>query len=138
MRNNLRLVLDTNVLVSAALFPSSLPGQVLDHAIHYGCLLISPNTASELKAVLFRPRLSRYLHAEEANEFLASVLRHAEPVEIAVSIAICRDPKDDKFFELAVSGQASHIVSGDWDLLELHPFRGIPVLSSRNFLDTMA
>ncbi|MDE2844360.1 MAG: putative toxin-antitoxin system toxin component, PIN family [Chloroflexota bacterium] len=48
---------------------------------------------------------------------------------------MCRDPKDDKFLELAVSGQASHIVSGDQDMLELHPFRGIPVLSPRSFSD---
>ncbi|MDE2779105.1 MAG: putative toxin-antitoxin system toxin component, PIN family [Chloroflexota bacterium] len=133
MRNKLRVVVDTNVLVSAALFSSSLPGQALSHAINHGCLLMSANTASELRTVLFRPRLSRYLHSEEATEFLASVLRYAEPVEITVSIAICRDPKDDKFLELAVSGQASHIVSGDQDILALHPFRGIPVMSPRNF-----
>ncbi|MYC30459.1 MAG: putative toxin-antitoxin system toxin component, PIN family [Chloroflexi bacterium] len=137
MRNNLRVVLDTNVLVSAALFPSSLPGHVLDHVINHGCLLISANTASELRAVLFRPRLGRYLQAEEATEFLASVLRYAEPVEITDSIAVCRDPNDDKFLELALSGQASHIVSGDQDMLELQPFRGVLVLSPRAFLETL-
>lgn len=137
MRNNLRAVLDTNVLISAALFPSSLPGQVLDYVIGAGCLLISADAASELRAVLLRPRLSRYLHAEEASEFLASVLRYSEPVEIVESIAVCRDPEDDKFLELAVSGLATHIVSGDQDMLELNPFRGIPVLSPRTFLDTV-
>ena len=137
MRNNLRSVLDTNVLVSAALFPSSLPGRVLEHVISYGCLLISANTASELRAVLFRPRLGRYLHAEEATEFLASVLKYAEPVEIVDSIAVCRDSRDDKFLELASSGLATHIVSGDQDMLALHPFRGIPILTPRDFLDTL-
>ena len=41
----------------------------------------------------------------------------------------CRDPKDDKFLELALNGKATHIVSGDEDLLVLHPFRGIPILT---------
>lgn len=87
--------------------------------------------------MLLRPRLGRYLHAEEASEFLASVLRYSEPVEVIESIAVCRDPRDDKFLELAVSGLATHIVSGDQDILELHPFRGIPVLSPRAFLDAV-
>ena len=102
MRNNLRAVLDTNVLVSVALFPMSLPGQVLDYVIGRGCLLISAHTALELRSVLLRPRLSGYLHAEEASEFLASVLRFSEPVEVVDSVTVCRDPRDDKFLETPV------------------------------------
>lgn len=138
MRNRLRAVLDTNVLISAALFPNSLPGEVLNVVISSGSLLVSTATALELRSVLLRPRLSRYLLAEEATEFLASVLRYSEPIEVVESIEVCRDPRDDKFLELAVSGDATHIVSGDQDVLELHPFRGIPVLSPRLFLDTVA
>ena len=55
-------------------------------------------------------------------------------VEITQTIRVCRDPKDDKFLELAVSGSATHIVSGDQDLLDLHPFRGISIVSPRRFL----
>ena len=137
MRNSLRVVLDTNVLVSAALFPTSRPGRVLERVIANGALLISAHTALELRTVLLRPRLGSYLNIEEASEFLASVLRSSEPIEILDTIAVCRDPKDDKFLELAVSGSATHIVSGDRDMLELHPFRGIPVLTPRSFLDTV-
>jgi len=56
--------------------------------------------------------------------------------QVAVNEAItaCRDAKDDKFLELAVSGKASHIVSGDADLLVLHPFRSIAILTPQAFL----
>lgn len=50
-------------------------------------------------------------------------------------ITACRDPKDDKFLELAVSGRATHIISGDTDLLTLNPFRGIAILPPRAFLE---
>ena len=54
--------------------------------------------------------------------------------DTAEQIKICRDPKDDKFLELAVSGGAHHIISGDNDLLALSPFRGIEILRVDNFL----
>jgi predicted nucleic acid-binding protein len=57
-------------------------------------------------------------------------------VEVTERVKECRDPKDDKFLELAVNGNATLIVSGDKDLQVLHPFRNIPVLSPREFLDT--
>jgi putative PIN family toxin of toxin-antitoxin system len=55
-------------------------------------------------------------------------------VEVEVRIAVCRDPKDDKFLELAVSGQATHIVTGDTDLLALNPYQGIEILSPHRFM----
>jgi uncharacterized protein len=58
----------------------------------------------------------------------------AEEVKVKDVITVCRDPKDDKFLELAVSGQANHIVSGDDDLLVLHPFRGVAIVTPAAFL----
>ena len=49
----------------------------------------------------------------------------------------CRDPKDNQFLELAVNGQADFIVTGDEDLLVLHPFRAIPILTPRDFLHVL-
>jgi predicted nucleic acid-binding protein len=49
-------------------------------------------------------------------------------------ITACRDPKDNKFLELAVSGQATHLISGDPDLLVLSPFRGIPIVTPQAFV----
>jgi putative PIN family toxin of toxin-antitoxin system len=71
-------------------------------------------------------------------EFLAALIRQAQLVEITAAIADCRDPKDNKFLELAVSGQASHILTGDADLLALHPFRGLSILTPRDFCVSVA
>lgn len=126
------------MLVSAALRPGSFPGQALTYVIERGTLLISAQTASELRSVLLRPRLNPYLLPEEASEFLASILRYSEPVAVVDSVVACRDPSDDMFLELAVSGDASHIVSGDQDMLSLHPFRGVPILTPRAFIEAWA
>ena len=134
MASSLRLALDTNVSVSAALFPNSPPGQVLDYALRQRVLLASAATLSELNAVLRRPRFDRYLLEDERLDFLSSLEQTAELVVITHRITACRDPKDDKFLELAVSGNASHIISGDRDLLALHPFRNISILTPAAFL----
>jgi putative PIN family toxin of toxin-antitoxin system len=68
-------------------------------------------------------------------EFLAVLLRGARLVEVTVHVVECRDPRDNKFLELAISGNAECIVSGDQDLLVLHPFRGISIVKPRDFLD---
>jgi len=68
--------------------------------------------------------------------FLALLVKEATLVEVTQRVKECRDPKDDKFLELAVNGSADFIVSGDKDLQVLHPFRNIPILSPREFLDT--
>ena len=68
--------------------------------------------------------------------FLAGLLREAELVSATETITICRDPKDNKFLDLAVAGKADYIVSGDMDLLVLHPFQGIQILSPRAFVTT--
>ena len=55
-------------------------------------------------------------------------------IEIVERVTACRDPDDDMFLEVAVNGRATHIVTGDKDLLALHPFRGIPILTPADFL----
>ena len=134
MTSDLRVVLDTNVAVSAALLRRSTPRKALDQVLEQGSLLISVETIAELDEVLRRPRFNRYLREEGRLEFLGELVRGSELVEVTAQVAVCRDPNDDKFLELAVSGAATSIVSGDGDLLALHPFRGIAILSPQDFL----
>jgi len=61
------------------------------------------------------------------------IFSKAELITIVERITACRDPTDDKFLELAVNGRADMIVTGDLDLLVLHPFRGIPIITSVAF-----
>jgi len=131
-------VFDTNVTISAALFEQSPPGQALYAALQGGELLISRSSIAELGEVLGRKKFDRYLTDEERQEFLIRLMREAVVVEITEEVRACRDAKDDKFLEIAVCGRASCVVTGDADLLTLHPFRCIPILSPAQFLDMLA
>ena len=136
MINKGRFVFDTNVLVRAALISDSTAGQAFRKARQLGEILSSVPTAEELNDVLNRNKFNRYITSEDRERFLAAFLRVAIVVEISEAVAACRDPKDDKFLELAVCGQATCIVTGDDDLLALNPFRRIPILSAERFLES--
>lgn len=131
-------MLDTSLLVSAALFEGSVPRQAFELAFRRGEVLASSQTLTELKDVLARRKFDRYVSEEMRLRFLANFLNLTTPIEITENIAACRDPKDDKFLELAVSGGATYLVTGDSDLLVLHPFRGISILTPADFLDRLS
>jgi len=131
-------VFDSNTIVSAFLFEQSSPGLALKEALARGQVLLSIDVAEELADVLRREKFDRYVGRKIREEFLRALIRDSVYVEISETIQACRDSKDDKFLELAVSGGASHIVTGDDDLLALHPFRGISIVTPRQFLDLLA
>ena len=131
----MRSVLDTNVLVSALLVPGSKPRLALDRAQREGLILLSSTTLAELSEVLHRKQFRRYIDEEDVRYFLAALTREAVWVDVTVQVTACRDPKDDKFLSLAVSGQATHIITGDLDLLALDPFQGIQIVSPNTFLE---
>ena len=129
-----RIVVDTNVFVSAIIFPSSVPRQVVDHALDQDVLLLSEATMSELTGILSRTKFNHYVSREERLLFLAQIGSVAEFVPIIRLVRECRDPKDDKFLEVALNGRADVIITGDADLLALHPWRGIEILSPTDYL----
>ena len=138
MRNDPRCVFDTNVLISALLFDGSKPARAFFAALRDGEVLVSADVISEFNDVLGREKFRRYVTEEERERFLRSLLREARLVEIREKIHACRDPKDDKFLELAVNGGADCIVSGDDDLLALDPFRSIRILAPGAFLEALS
>jgi putative PIN family toxin of toxin-antitoxin system len=109
----------------------------LDLALERGKILLSFSVLAELYDVLGRKQFRRYISEEEIRRFLAALTHEAEWVGINAQIVACRDPKDDKFLELAVSGQAEYIVTGDADLIALHPFRTIQILTPSAFLEVL-
>jgi len=129
-----RVVVDTNVLISRLLAPASQPGRVVSHVIRNGRLLASEATLSELADVLSRPKFDRYITLAERQHFLRLLGRIVEMPPITTRFDECRDPDDNKFLNLAFSGTASAIVTGDTDLLALHPFKGIPILTPAAYL----
>jgi len=129
-----RLLIDTNVFVSAVVLPQSVPRQAVDKALGLGVLLFSEATMTELAGVLARPKLDRYVSLEERSVFLAQLACTAEFVPIVQLVRECRDPKDDKFLEVALNGRADVILTGDADLLAMHPWGGIAILSPGEYL----
>jgi hypothetical protein len=127
-----RLVVDTNVFVSAALKATSWPAAMVQWLEVFGGLLKTAETEQELFNVLGRPRLLEKIGPLYAVR-LRSLFATAEVVTITEFMAECRDPKDDKFLELAVNGKADVIVSGDLDLLTLRSCRGIPIITAAAF-----
>lgn len=130
-----RFVFDTNVLVSAALFFDSTPGRALELGRAIGRVLVAEPTIEELGRVLMRPKFDRYLSADERAKFFGRLVDDSELIRIGELIHDCRDAKDNKFLELAVDGRATHLVTGDEDLLVLHPFRGVSIVTPQAFLD---
>lgn len=138
MRSDPRCVFDTNVLVSALLFDAGKPARSFFTVLREGEVIVSADVVSEVSEVLGREKFRRYVTEEQRERFLQGLLRDTTLVEIQETIRVCRDPKDDKFLELAVNGGADCVVSGDDDLLVLNPFRGVDVLTPSDFLDAIA
>lgn len=134
MERRERFVIDTNVVISAVLAPRSVPRQAFDLAFAQGTVLASDATLAELDDVLRRPRFERYVPEAARLQFLAKLIRDVTVVEVTAVITDCRDPKDNKFLELAVSGGSAIIISGDADLLVLHPFKDISILTPQAFV----
>ena len=130
----MHLVFDTNIIISALLFDGSKPSKAFDIGINQGVLLFSLSTLAELEEVLWRNKFDRYISYEERKQFLTGLILHSTPIETNETISECRDPKDNKFLELAVCGKANFIISGDEDLLVLNPFRNIQIITPDSFL----
>ena len=133
----MRVVIDTNVWISSLLRPSR------DHAdavaaLWEGATVLYPAAVlDELIDVLGRKKIRRYVSPQSALDLVARFTARAELVEITETIKASRDPDDDKFLELAVAGKADMIVTGDTDLLDLHSFRDIAILSPREALSRL-
>jgi uncharacterized protein len=135
MTNN-RFVIDTNVIVSALIFPSSPPRLAFNKVYDAGKILASRVTILELEEVVNRKKFDKYISKEKRIQFIAKFFDDVEIIEIVEPVIACRDRKDDKFLELAVNGSADCIVTGDQDLLVLHPFRNINIISPNEFLQS--
>jgi len=132
---SLRIVIDTNVYVSRALRSSSVPGMAVNKAWLEATTLLSAATWAEVQAVLKRAKFAAYIRSGTLEPYLEKVQSIATFVPILTPIRACRDPRDDKFLEVAVNGRADAIVTGDQDLLVMHPFRGIAILSPAGYLE---
>jgi len=123
------------VVVSGLLFDNSSPAQALVVPKSRFTFLASNITLAELRNVLLRPKFDKYLTEALRVEFLTRYELDVERVIIQSVYNICRDPKDNKFLELAIDGKADVIVTGDDDLLVLDPFSQTRILTPSQFLE---
>ncbi len=134
----MRVVIDTNILVSAHIAPSGSPAQVLDAWIRKQIrLLISPAILAEYERILRRPRIaSRHgLSPSEISAVIDDLRELGTIVHVTSQLnVITQDPTDNKFIECAVDGEAEYIVSGDHHLLTLGVYNGIQIVRPDVFL----
>lgn len=133
------IVLDTNLLVSFLFWPNSIPGLAVKEAVRRNLKIItSQPTIDEFRLTLEKPKIRRLSSSPEFVKVgLQEFLDYAELLAVTANVADCRDPKDNMFLELALTGEADCIVTGDIDLLALHPWRNIEILTPRKFLDRL-
>jgi putative PIN family toxin of toxin-antitoxin system len=129
-----RVVVDTNVFVSGLLSVGSPPARCIEAVVSTAQLVASEATLRELIRQLLAPKFDRYVTRARREELLARLAPLVEIVEVVQQVRACRDRKDDRFLEAAVNGRADVIITGDKDLLELDPFRGIAILAPAAYL----
>lgn len=132
------IVFDTTTLVGAAIGRGSVPDRAVRHAFAVDQVAVSEAMLAELLDVLARPRLARFLDPELRDEVLALLDAFGVFFMPSERVTDCRDTKDNKVLELALAAGAEVIVSGDADLLVLHPWRGVRVLRPAEYLAEVA
>ncbi|MBP9664825.1 MAG: putative toxin-antitoxin system toxin component, PIN family [Pyrinomonadaceae bacterium] len=132
----MRGVIDNSVLVSAAIV-GGIPRRALDLLFERGTIIVSVDVLEELNDTLDRTKFDRYSPHTQRRSFIRELIEIAELVRITEPIRACRDPNDDKFLELAVSGDADYLITGDSDLLVLNPFRGVEIVTPRDFVQNV-
>jgi putative PIN family toxin of toxin-antitoxin system len=143
----LRVVLDTNIIVSSLISKSGPPAQIIDAWRQLKFILItSPAILEEIRAILKHPRIcKKYKIADEDIDTLINLLNQFAfivPGEANVAGAVPADPADEKFLACALDGQATScstnlLVSGDHHLLDLKFYQYFPLVTARQFLELM-
>ncbi len=139
----IRVVLDTNVLVSALLSPGRTADLIIRHWLNLDFVVCTTaEQIVEVSAVLIRPKLSKRTGVTDTEVARLIARLHQSRVDERTPAflkeqVILSDPDDDTILAAALAGDADYIVSGDHHLLELHEFRGIPIVTPREFLEML-
>jgi uncharacterized protein len=138
-----RVVFDTSSLASAAIRVGAKPNQALMHALACCTVCASEQLIAELREVISRERFDRYLSAGDRQKFLDLVQENFKMFAVLATDVervdpACRDPRDNFVLALALVAEAAVIVSSDHDLLVLHPWSGVSILTPAQFLEQIA
>lgn len=129
----MRVVFDTNVLVSHLLIADSVSKRAVTEAITHREIVTSEATLNELADVLARRKLDSYISLADRQEFIRRFMQIATKMSVITEIDDCQDPADNHFLALALDGEARFIVTGDKRLLELNPWRDVQIVTPGEF-----
>ncbi len=132
--NHDRIVIDTNVFISALLNPNGTPRKVINLAVSQFSILQSEVTYQELETRLSKKKFDKYLSKEDRVTFLTFLRQKSLLIDITHQTTICSDLDDNKFLELAVSGMANYLITGDNELLILENYQEISIITPIHFL----
>lgn len=127
-------VIDTNIFISGLLSSASCRKIFLSFKEEGFSLILSEMLFEELKFVTERPKFHLLIDSEERKEVMSFIKSHAIFVKPKEKVNICRDIRDNKLLECALEAKSDFIVTGDKDLLVLKSFRGIPIITAKEFL----
>ncbi|MBS1745240.1 MAG: putative toxin-antitoxin system toxin component, PIN family [Bacteroidetes bacterium] len=130
-----KFVFDTNALISAHLLQHSISRLAFDRARTLGIIVSSAETFLEFKTTFIRTKFDKYISLHARLDTLREFEEETLMLPIKTAVTACRDPNNNKFLELAVAANASCIITGDRDLLILHPFQNIPILNAADFVN---
>jgi uncharacterized protein len=135
----MRIVLDTNIVVSYILTPHGSVDQLFQHWLTRRFeIVVSEPLLSEYKAVLLRPTIQELHNQSEAHieiKIIQMFRKFAIVVDHGVSVSIIQDdPDDNLFIECAISGKANYIITGDAHLLNQKQYYGVQIFTARQFL----
>jgi uncharacterized protein len=128
------IVFDASTVVGAALKVGGVPERALLRAEAVDVFALSSAVEAELAKVLSRPKFARAIRPERRDHILEVLRREAVWFEPSIRVTDCRDPKDDKYLELALAAGAEMVVSSDDDLLVLNPWRGVSIMRPAVYL----
>lgn len=130
------LVIDTNVLISGLISWNSKPHFAIKKAVSEYVICASTETLNEFLEVSSRPKFAKYFRTLEKERFINELLTYIEFFEITERVTDCKDPKDNKFLELAINANAKFLITGDKkDLLSMNPYKNVEIISVNEFLE---
>ena len=129
-----KIVFDTNILISLLIRGGfSIVFKLIETS--QISILLSIELIDEFLEVSKRPKFQKYFSSSVRDSILSYLLKNGDLIEVNSKPNDCRDPKDNFLLGLAIDGNATHLVTGDKDLLELNPYRSIEIHTLTDFLN---
>ncbi|MBD2559443.1 MULTISPECIES: putative toxin-antitoxin system toxin component, PIN family [Nostoc] len=135
--NHKLIVIDTNVLLNAALSPNGTACKALDKVYKEFKISQIDETYQELNTRIYKPKFDKYISDEDRQDFLDIVKKYSQFIEIKSQINTCRNPDNNKFLELAKDANAEFLIIGYQDLLSLKTLAEYQnqIITPRDFID---